>query len=58
MAYVLSYDIAVSEFELQSCYNVHFQTALGEGVDPLLPPLAIRLIVPQLFFFKDSFGIK
>ena len=36
VANVLDCNIVVSEFELQSCYYVHFQT-LGKSVNPLIP---------------------
>ena len=59
MVKVLKYRIVVSEFELQSRYNVHF------GLIPLqkswiilsLQPV-ISLIVPQLAFYKGRFGIR
>ena len=39
VAIVLVCDIVVSEFELQSCYYVHFRTdTLGKGMNPLIPP--------------------
>ena len=57
VAKVLDYDVVVSEFKLQSHYNVPFRTNTQEkGMKPLIPP-GMGWIVPQLFF-KDSFGIK
>ena len=36
---LLDCDILVNEFELQSCYNGHFQiNALGKRVKPLISP--------------------
>ena len=50
--------IVVSEFELQSCYYVHFQTnTLGKDMN-LLILQAIGQIIPLLFFSKDGIGIK
>ena len=38
MANVLDYDIVISEFQLYSRYNVHFQANTREkGMDPLFP---------------------
>ena len=55
---VLDCDIFVNKFKLQSCYCIHFQTnALGKGVNPLILPV-MGWIVPLLFFYKDTFGIK
>ena len=54
VAYVLN--IVVSEFELQSCYYVHFHT-LVKSMNPFIP-LAMVLIVPLQFFDKDGFDIK
>ena len=35
---ILDYDIVVSEFEIQSRYNVHFQTnTLGKMNEPIIP---------------------
>ena len=37
-ANVLDYEIVVSEFKLQSCYYIHFQTnTLGKGMNMLIP---------------------
>ena len=53
-ANVLDCDIAVSEFDFQLLYYVHFQTnILGEGMNPFILPA-----MPLLFFYKDGFGIK
>ena len=50
--------IVVSEFELQSCYYVHFRIyTLKKDVNPLILP-AIGYTVPLLFFLKEDFGIK
>ena len=39
MVKVLDCEIVVSEFELQSRYNVHFRTnTLGKGMEPLILP--------------------
>ena len=39
MVKVMDSEILVSEFELQSCYYVHFQTnTLGKGMNPLILP--------------------
>ena len=55
---VLGWGIVVSEFELQSCYYVHFRTnTLGKGMNPLVL-LAMGQIVALLFLSKDGFGIK
>ena len=49
--------IIVSEFELQSRYDVHFRTNIfGKGINPLYLP-AIGLIV-SLLSSKNGFGIK
>ena len=46
----MNFGIIVSEFELQLCYYIHFQTnTLGKGMMPLILP-AMGQIVPQLFF--------
>ena len=38
----LDCDIAVSTFELQSRYYIHFHTnPLGKGMDPLIPPASV-----------------
>ena len=58
VANVLGCDIVVSEFKLQSIYDVHFWTStLTKGMNSLIPQ-AIGLIVKLLFFYKDGFGIK
>ena len=50
-------DIIVSEFELQSRYDVHFWTNTpGKGIDSCIPT-AMGLIVSPLIY-KDDFGIK
>ena len=51
VANVQSCDIVVIEFELRSCYYFHFST------NPL-SSLAIGWIVPLLFFYKGSIGIR
>ena len=39
LAYVLDFDIVVSEFDLQSRHYVHFQTdTLEKGMNSLKPP--------------------
>ena len=39
MVKAMDFRIVVSEFELQSCYYVHFQTnILGKGMNPLILP--------------------
>ena len=39
MIKVLDCGIVVSEFELQSCYYIHFRTnTLGKGMSPLILP--------------------
>ena len=51
-------DIVVREFELKSCYFVHFRTnILRKSMNSLIPP-AIGSIVPLLFFYKDGLDIK
>ena len=57
---VLNCNIAVSEFEFQSCYYVHFRTnTLKESYELSYPPLpAMDEIVTQLYFYKDNFGIN
>ena len=56
---VVDSSIEVSEFELQSCYYVHFQTnTLGKGMNSLVSSSAMVYIVPLLYFYKDSIGIK
>ena len=50
--------IVVSKFELQSQYDVHFQTNTpGKGIKPLIL-LAMGKIASLLFFLKDGFVIK
>ena len=47
-----------SEFELQSCYYVHFWTnTLGKGKNLLISP-AMGKISPLQFFYKNGFGTK
>ena len=59
VANVLDCGIKVSEFESQSRYKVPFRTnTIGKGVNSLIPPPVMGEIVPLLFFYKDSFGIK
>ena len=39
MVKVLDCGIIVSEFKIQSCYYVHFQTnTFGKGIEPPFPP--------------------
>ena len=46
----MNWGVIVSEFELQSRYNVHFRSnTLGKGVNPLILP-AMGWIVPLLSF--------
>ena len=55
VAYVLDWDTVVSEFELQSCYDVHFRTnALWKGMKPFIV-LAMGQIVSHLLFCNDGF---
>ena len=50
--------IALSEFELQSHYYVHFRAnTLGKGMNPLIFP-AMGQIVSLLFFSENGSGIK
>ena len=56
-AKVMDCDTLVSEFELQSCYYVHFRTsALGRVMNPFISPTIgyVRL----LFSNKNVLGIK
>ena len=58
MADMMHCEIRVDEFQLLSCYSIHFQTnILGKGMNPLIP-LARDKIVPLLFFYTDEFSIK
>ena len=58
MVKALDCRIVESEFELQSCYYVHFQTnTLGESINPFIL-LVMCKIVPLLFSENDGFGIK
>ena len=58
MANVLNCNIIAYEFEFQPYYDIHFWTNTFEkGMDPLIIS-AMGLIVPLLFFFKDSLGIR
>ena len=47
---VLDCDIVVSEFELHSCYFLHFH------IDTLLKGMNVS-ILQLVFFYKDSFDI-
>ena len=59
MAKVLNCDFEVSESELKLRYYVPFWTnTLGKGIKPLYTTSAMGQIVPLLFFYKDSLGIK
>ena len=50
MVKVMDCGIVVSEFVLQSRYNVHFRAnILGKGMNPLILP-AMGYIVPLQFF--------
>ena len=53
MANVLDFGLEVSEFELQSCYCVHFLKVINLLISP-----AMGQIVSLLFFYKDGFNIK
>ena len=54
MVNVLAGEIVVSEFNLQSCYNIYFQAnTLGKVCN-----LVIGLIILLLLFHKDNFDIK
>ena len=58
MVKAMDCEIVVSEFDLQSCYYVHFQTnTLRKGMNPLILP-AMGWIVSLLFFLENGFGIK
>ena len=58
MVKVMDCGIVISEFELQSRYNINFRTNThGKGMKPLNLP-AIGQIVVLVFFSKDGFGIK
>ena len=51
-------DIVGREFDLPPLYYVHFRiNTFGKGYIPSFP-LAIGLILPLIFFYKDDFGIK
>ena len=58
MVKAMDYGIVVREFEIQSCYYVHFKTnTLRKGmIFHSLP--AMGQIVPLLFFSRDGFNIK
>ena len=58
MAKELDWGLKVSEFKFQSCCYVHFRTNIFWKVTKPLTPPAMGLIVPQLYFYKDNFGIK
>ena len=48
-----------SEFKLQLCYNVNFQTNnLGKDKNPLYSTPKYGLIVSLLLFYKDGFDIE
>ena len=51
-------DIIVSEFELQSCYYVHFRLNIIEKDTNPLILLAMSQIVPPQFLDEDSFDMK
>ena len=58
MAIVMDCGLVVSEFELQSCYYVHFRTnTFGKGMNFFVPQ-AMGWTVSVRFFNKDDFGIK
>ena len=52
MVKALAGGIIVSEFELQSCYYIHFRTnTLGKGMNPPYPPnYGLNSITAVLFF--------
>ena len=53
----LDCDIAVSEFELHSRYNVPFQTnSIEKGMNPLIPPVVVLMVL--LLFYEDHFVIE
>ena len=54
-ANMLDCDTVASELELQLHYYDHFQTNThGKSMNHFIPDLR----VPQLFFYKDVFGIR
>ena len=58
MFIALDCGIAVSVFELQSHYYVHFRTNTpGKGMNPLIP-LSMGQMLSLLFFWEDDFSIK
>ena len=55
---MLDCNIVITEFELQSCYRIHFRAnALRKGINTLIF-FIMGLIVPLLFFCMCRFGIK
>ena len=43
MANVMDCGLKISEFELQLCYYIHFQSnTLGKGMNPLIPQLCVK----------------
>ena len=58
VANVLGYNIVVSEFKIQSHYDVYFQTNTFRKGIKALNPSAMGWIVPLVVFYKDGFGIK
>ena len=56
IANMLDYDIVVPEFELQSCYYVHFVAKiLGEGMNAYFDSYGLN--ITNTVFHKDNFGI-
>ena len=50
--------IVVSEFELQSCYNVHFRTnTLGKSMNPLILPVKLRLKIDIVSYPARAEGL-
>ena len=58
VANALHCDILESEFELRSCYYIHFRIKYSDERYELHYSQAMGWIVTLLFFYKDSFGIK
>ena len=56
---LLNCDILVSEFKLQSRYNVHFRiNTLRKDINYTKFTLVMGWILLLLFLYKDGFGIK
>ena len=59
MAKVLDYCLEVSEFELQSCCDVHFQTStLGKGMNILIHPQLWVEYQPSWLFNARTILVK